>query len=147
MVADGVLQADGQPGARGTLYLLLPKWRAILDEPIANHNVGEIKRDQRLLRIKGRPRAIASVIADTGLAAETMWSVRLNGDTDWLLAFDPITSPLMVDRLLAALEQAEVDCARSVAEDVMSGDEFRRYAAAVLDATAQGAGPAKAMRS
>ncbi|MGH2911398.1 MAG: hypothetical protein ACRDJ3_02870, partial [Solirubrobacteraceae bacterium] len=134
MVREGVLQAAGPPGARGTLYTLAPEWESVLAEPISVGRIGELESGHRLLRVTGASSAIAGVIAGTNLTDETLWSIHLTGDEGWLLAFGPVTPTLTVDRLVAAFEKAGASCSRFSVDAAMSGDDLHRYAAAVLDA-------------
>jgi hypothetical protein len=134
MVADRILDCDGEPGSRGTLYELAPSVLPELEAPVADHNPGALQPGQRLISIKGGTLAsIAQILAHAGLTAELIWSVRMGGDADWLLAFDSTATPLVIDRLVAAFETEGATCVRSVVELVMPRSELERYCGAILD--------------
>jgi hypothetical protein len=137
MVADRVLDCDGEPGSRGTLYVLSANMLRELETPAAGHDPGTLESGQRLMAVRGGAlTAIARILAQAGLTAELIWSVRVGGDADWLLAFDSTAAPLAVDRLAAALERSGATCTRSVVELIMVRGELERYCGAILDGAA-----------
>jgi hypothetical protein len=134
MVADQILDCDGEPGSRGTLYELAQSARPELEAPLVGHDPGTLVADQHLVSVSGASlTAIAPVLARSGLTAELIWSARVSGANDWFLAFQSTTAPLVVDRLVAALEAAGATCGRSVVGLIMPRGELERYCGAVLD--------------
>jgi hypothetical protein len=136
MVRDGALEADGEPGRRGTLYRLVDGVRPLLERPAA-----VATRPEAGLRVVLARNVSGTQFADLlrrqpDLVQEASWVVRGDGAA-WLFAFSGDVRVLTLDRLAAALEQAGAACERHSFDAVMTVPDLHRYLVAIRDAVEQ----------